>query len=112
MMYKVDSVMKTNGSKLYNLSSKPLILAVEAGSILNLPTHWEALTEGERNTVFDNIAISLVSTADLTPPASSQSAATVAAPAPAPFNPGSMNGNVPVNETTTDTASPVQSGVS
>jgi hypothetical protein len=87
MMYKVDSVMKANGSKLYNLSSKPLILAIEAGSILNLPPHWEALTEGERNNAFDVIASGLVSTVDLTPPASTQPTAA----ASEPFNPGSIN---------------------
>jgi hypothetical protein len=46
-------------SKLYNLSSKTLILAIEAGSILNMPPHWEALTEGERNTVLTTLRLVL-----------------------------------------------------
>ena len=91
MMNKVDAVMKANGSKLYVLSSKPLILAAEAASLLGMKPHWEAVTEGEKNVAFDMLAIALISSHDLSP----SEAGLVSTPKPQqPFNPGSMQDDV------------------
>ncbi len=94
MMVKMDNVMKANDSKLYNLSSKPIILAVEAASILKIQPHWEAATEAHKTAVFEAMTSGLVSTSDLTPPRVAQEKP----PAPqSSFNPGSMNDDATAN---------------
>ena len=87
MMNKIDAVMKANQSQIYYLSSKPIVEAAAAASLLKIQPHWEAVTEGEKNTAFDMITVGLLTSQDLKPPTVTQSQP----PAQRPFNPGSMN---------------------
>ena len=89
MMNKIDAVMKANQSQIYHLSSKPIVEAAAAASLLKIQPHWEAVTEGERNIAFDMITVGLLTSQDLKPTTVTQSQP----PAQQPFNPGSMNGD-------------------
>jgi hypothetical protein len=107
LMYKMNSALQANGSRLYVMSSKPLLLAVEAANILKISPRTETATNEDKKQLLAVIEDGLISTHDFTPPQSIPTSSMTSQS----FNPGSMNGDVPVNETTTDNPAATQSSV-